>query len=53
MDPGTIMLIKLLSDIIITATSTLKTVGDMTDEQVQQNIAIAEKTSDDLLTLVK
>jgi len=52
MDPGTIVLIKLLSDIIITATTTLKTVGDMTDEQVQQNIIIAEKTSDDLLALV-
>jgi len=53
MTAETIMLIKVLSDIIITASTTLAQVGEMSDEEVKANIVIAEKLSDDLLALVK
>ena len=48
----TVMLIKMLTDLIITLTNTLAKVGEMSDEDVKKNMLLAEKLSNDLLEQV-
>jgi hypothetical protein len=49
MGPETVMLIKLLSDIIISATATLRRVHQMTEEETKAAIKEAEATTQSLL----
>lgn len=49
MTPDQILLVKLLTDLIFTTTTTLARVGKMTDEEVKAEIVTAEATTAQLM----
>lgn len=49
MGPETVMLIKLLTDVILTASATLRRVHQMTEEETRAAITEAEETTRTLL----
>jgi hypothetical protein len=49
MTPDQVMLVKLLTDLIFTATTTLSRIGKMSDEEVKAEIPKAEATTAQLM----
>lgn len=53
MSPDVVLLIKLLTDIIISATATLQRINRMSNEEVRAAIREAEANTQTLLTRLK
>lgn len=53
MGPETVMLIKILSDVAMTAMKTISEIDKMTEEEVKSAIRSAEQASADLLKRIK
>lgn len=53
MDPATVMLIKLLSDVAMTAMKTIGDIDKMTEDEIQTAILAAQQQSKNLIEQVK